>query len=110
MEKKEETSIQGVCGRQVEMLVWACSSIRIYTGCLKKSVHAEPKIDHSRDTCMGYSKLGYVLRSTNGINPGCVVSSLPVAYESDGYGDGFFSQAKSEQVGIRPAMWVCLKE
>ncbi len=26
MEKKEETSIQGVCGRQIEMLVWACSN------------------------------------------------------------------------------------
>jgi hypothetical protein len=59
---------------------------------------------------MGNSKLGYVLRSTNGINPGCVVSSLPVGYESEGYGDGFFLQAKSEQAGIRPAMWVSLKE
>ena len=85
-------------------------AIRIYTGCLKKSVYDEPKIDHSRDTYMGYSKLGYVLRSTDGINPGCVVSSLPVAYESDGYGDGFFSQVRSEQAGIRPAMWVRLKE
>ena len=59
---------------------------------------------------MGYSKLGYVLRSTDGINPGCVVSSLPVAYESDGYGDGFFSQAKNAQAGVRPVMWVRLKE